>query len=165
MFKRVLGAGFAAALFAHGGVAAAKGIVIEAAGANAQDRWGGEIGLGYNLSMGGFSLRPIVGAFVYKGDNDRYYEDTFSNGQTRCRDSETGHFAKNSECDNTAVKPYGKVELTYSIPMFAEVGGGARFSSDKVRPYGIVAVPLAPKVRVKGNAGPEYFAVGLMAGF
>ena len=60
---------------------------------------------------------------------------------------------------------YARIEATYSIPLVAEIGAGARFSGDKVRPYGTVAVPLAPKIRLKGNAGPKYFALGLAAGF
>lgn len=59
----------------------ASSIVVEANGARAHDVWGGELGLGYNLTLGGFTLRPIAGAFVYQGDNDRYQIDHFSNGQ------------------------------------------------------------------------------------
>jgi hypothetical protein len=143
----------------------ANEVMVEANGAKAQGRWGGELGVGYSLTAGRFSLRPIVGAFIYKGDNDRYYKDTFSNGQTRCRDGETGQFAKDSECNNVAVKAYGKIEATYSIPATVEIGGGARFSGDKVRPYGTMALPLGPKVRVKANGGPKYYALGLAAGF
>lgn len=163
--KYYLGVAFAAALAIQCVPASANGIMLEANGARAQGRWGGELGLGYSLSAGGFSLRPIAGAFLHRGDNDRYYMDRFSNGQERCRDSETGRFAKDSECDNLAVKAYAKIEATYSIPLVAEVGGGARFSGDKVRPYGTVAVPLAPKISLKGNAGPKYYALGLKAGF
>jgi hypothetical protein len=66
---------------------------------------------------------------------------------------------------SVAAIAYAKIEATYSIPLVAEVGGGARFSGDKVRPYGTVAVPLAPKISLKGNAGPKYYALGLKAGF
>ena len=165
MIKKMLGVAFVAALAANCATASASGIALEANGARAHGRWGGELGLGYSFTAGGFSLRPLVGGFLYKGDNDRYYEDTFSNGQTRCRDSETGQFADDSECNDVAVKAYAKIEATYSIPMVAEIGGGARFSSEKVRPYGTIAVPLAPKIRLKGNAGPKYYAIGLTAGF
>jgi hypothetical protein len=145
--------------------ASANGIMLEANGARANSRWGGELGVGYSITASGFSLRPIIGAFLYKGDNDRYYEQTFSNGQTRCRDGQTGQFASDSECNNVAVKAYAKIEATYTIPLVAEVGGGARFSGDKVRPYGTVAVPLAPKIKLKGNAGPKYYALGFAAAF
>lgn len=143
----------------------ANGLALEANGARANGRWGGELGIGYAVSAAGFSLRPMIGAFIYKGDNDRYAESTFSNGQTRCRDLRTGQFAKDEECNDLAAKFYGRIEATYSIPLVAEVGGGARFSGDKVRPYGTIAIPLAPRIRLKGNAGPKYYALGLMAGF
>lgn len=165
MFKKFGAVALAAALAVQCAPAFANGIMLEANGARAHERWGGELGVGYAFSAGGFSLRPIVGAFIYQGDNDRYEEDTFSNGQTRCRDTTNGQFADKEKCDNTAVKAYGKVEATYSIPMVAEFGGGARFSSDKVRPYGTVAVPLAPRISIRGNAGPKYYALGLKVGF
>ena len=143
----------------------ADGVVVEANGARAHGVWGGELGVGYAFEVSGFTLRPMVGGFVYKGDNDRYYKDQLSNGQTRCRDSQTGYFTKDVKCDNTAVKAYGKIEATYTFPMFAEVGAGARFSGDKVRPYGTASFAVAPKIRVKGNIGDQYYALGLRADF
>lgn len=143
----------------------ANGLTLEANGARAESVWGGELGVGYNLTFSGFTLRPIVGAFIYRGDNDRYESNTFSNGQTRCRDMRTGQFAADEKCDNTAAKAYGKVEATYTFAGFAEIGGGARYSGDEVRPYGTVAVSLAPKIKVKANAGDKYYALGLRADF
>jgi hypothetical protein len=145
--------------------AQAKGVSIEANGARAHDVWGGELGLAYNLRFAGFTLRPIGGAFIYQGDNDRYQVDQFSNWQSRCRDTTNGQFAADEKCDNTAVKAYGKLELTYTIAGTAEIGGGARFSSEKVRPYGTLSFPVLPKLRVKANAGDSYYAVGLRADF
>jgi hypothetical protein len=145
--------------------AQANGLLLEGNVARAHSEWGGEVGVGYNLSFGGFTLRPIAGAFIYQGDNDRYYEDTFSNGQSRCRDSETGQFAKDSKCDDAAVKAYGKIEATYTIAGSLELGGGARFSSEKVRPYGTFSFPVSPKLRIKGNAGDRYYAAGLRLDF
>lgn len=165
--KKVIWSAVASAALAMGYTPAvsAKGLMVEANGARAQGEWGGEFGVGYAFGAGGFRLRPIVGVFVFAGDNDRYYTDELSNGQERCRDSNNGQFAKDSKCDNTKVKPYGKVEATYSIPLFGEVGVGARFSSSKVRAYGTAAVPLAPKIALKANVGDRYYAVGLRAGF
>jgi hypothetical protein len=164
MIKKIWGVAAAAVLAINCAPASAKGIVIEANGARAHGEWGGELGLGYNLSMAGFTLRPIVGAFIYPGDNDRYYMDDVGSSE-RCRDSTNGQFADTDKCNNTAVKPYGKIEATYTIPLFAEIGAGARFSSDKVRPYGTASVPLGPMIRLKGNAGPKYYAAGLRVGF
>lgn len=143
----------------------ANNIAVEANGARAHEVWGGELGIGYNLSKGPFTLRPMVGAFVYQGDNDRYNNQTFSNGQTVCRDNTNGQFAASERCDNTAVKPYAKLEATVTLAGVTEVGGGARFSSDKVRPYGTAAFSLMPKLKIKANGGPEYYSVGLLASF
>jgi hypothetical protein len=56
---------------------------------------------------------------------------------------------------------YMKGEATVTIPAFAEVGAGARLIGDHVRAYGTASVPLAPKLRLKGNLGEGYGAVGL----
>jgi hypothetical protein len=164
MRKLIAAAATAAALIAAP-AALANGVMVEANGARAHSEWGGELGIGYNLSLGGFSLRPIGGVFIYKGDNDRYYEDDLSNGQTRCRDTSNGQFADDEKCNDAAVKPYGKIEATYTLLGSLEFGGGARFSSEKVRAYGTTSVPLAPLVRLKGNIGDRYYAIGLRAGF
>ncbi|QJU60818.1 hypothetical protein HL653_19290 [Sphingomonas sp. AP4-R1] len=60
---------------------------------------------------------------------------------------------------------YGRVEATYAIPAMARIGAGVRISGSDPRPYGTVALPVLPKVAVKGNAGPKYFAAGLTLGF
>ncbi|SLJ96076.1 hypothetical protein [Novosphingobium mathurense] len=161
--RKLLATATAALALAFSPAANAKGVALEANGARAHSVWGGELGIGYNVTLAGFTLRPMAGAFIYKGDNDRYYEDDLSNGQTRCRDSSNGQFASDAKCDNTAVKGYAKIEATYTLPASIEFGGGARFSSDKVRPYGTLSFPVAPKVRVKANAGDKYYAIGLRA--
>jgi len=163
--KNFLLGAFGAAAVMLPATAQADGLLIEGNGARAHSEWGGELGVGYNVGAGGFAVRPIVGAFIYQGDNDRYYEDTFSNGQSRCRDSTNGQFADDENCNNTAVKAYAKVEATYTLLGSAEIGGGARFSSEQARLYGTVSFPLAPRIRVKANAGDRYYALGLRADF
>ncbi|RVT95023.1 hypothetical protein EOD43_03080 [Sphingomonas crocodyli] len=137
---------------------------LEAGGARYNDVWGAEVGVTYRVGVSRFYLAPTVGAFIYQGDNDRYYEQTFTNGNTVCRDSTNGQFAKKEKCDNTAIKPYARLEAGINIPAFGAVGGGARFSTSKVVPYGTVSINLAPSIRVKGNAGKDYYALGLTAG-
>lgn len=140
---------------------AAAQITIEGNGARADDRWGGELGIGYGLGAAGFKLTPMIGALVYAGDNDRYREDELSNGQTRCRDTTNGQFADDERCSNTKANAYAKVEATYSIPLIATVGAGVRFSERRTTPYGTVAIPLAPTIKLKGNVGDRYFALGI----
>ena len=62
-------------------------------------------------------------------------------------------------------KLYGRVEAAYTIPLSATIGAGARFSGDDTRPYATLAMPLLPKLRVKGNVGPGYYAAGLTLGY
>lgn len=62
-------------------------------------------------------------------------------------------------------KLYGRVEATYALPAFATIGAGVRFSGDNTRPYATIAMPLVPKLKVKGNVGPKYYAVGLTLGY
>jgi hypothetical protein len=66
---------------------------------------------------------------------------------------------------NDHTRLYGRVEAAYKIPAFAKVGIGARISGDHTRPYGTVALPILPKVNIKGNAGPKYYAIGLTLGY
>lgn len=60
---------------------------------------------------------------------------------------------------------YGRIEATYSVPASLTFGAGVRISGDSPRPYATVALPLLPKVQVKGNAGPKYVAVGMKLGY
>jgi len=143
----------------------AQNIVVEGAGARAHSIWGGELGVGYNLRAGPVTLRPIGGVFLYAGDNDRFQNETFSNGNQICRDLSNGQFADDSDCNNTAAKLYGKVEGTVSVPLFAEIGAGARFSGERVRIYGTAAADIFPRIKLKANVGDRYVALGLMAGF
>ncbi|WP_241490671.1 hypothetical protein [Sphingomonas sanguinis] len=145
--------------------ALADGVMLEANGARAQERWGGELGLGYTFDLGRFRVRPIGGAFIYGDENGRYRNDTISGGRTVCRDYSTGAFADKDRCNSVSVDWYGKAELTYVIPQGMEFGGGARFSADKVRGYGTVAFPIGGDLRLKGSIGDRYYAFGLKAQF
>ena len=62
-------------------------------------------------------------------------------------------------------KLYGRVEAAYTIPLSATIGAGVRVSEDDARPYATLAMPLLPKLRVKANAGPGYYAAGLTLGY
>ena len=62
-------------------------------------------------------------------------------------------------------RAYGRIEAAYQIPAVAKVGAGVRISGDHTRPYGTVALPLLPKLALKGNAGPKYYALGLTLGY
>lgn len=113
------------------GAARAEGLGAEANYGRANGDWGAELGVGYALGFGGFSLTPGAGVYLRDG------------GQ----------------------QLYGRVEASYTIPLSATIGVGARADDDAVRPYATIALPLFPKVRAKANAGPHYYTIGLTLGY
>lgn len=64
---------------------------------------------------------------------------------------------------DTAV--YGRIEAAYQVPASLRIGLGLRLSGDDPRPYATVAMPLLPKVAIKGNVGPKYVGAGLTIGY
>lgn len=156
----------AVALTAGSAGAAQAQVVVEANGARAEERWGGELGLGYRIRIGDFSITPAVGALLLRSNDDRFERDTFSNGQSRCRDTTNGQFAEDANCVGIDARAYGRVEATYRVGgNGVELGGGVRISKDVV-PYGTIALPLGGgSAQIKGNAGPDYFAAGLRFSF
>ena len=102
--------------------------------------------------------------------DSRYYYDTFSNGQRRCRDTTTGQFSNNASCDGqTEVVVSGIVELgirvSNSFPL--ELGGGYRVGSGSGG-LGVIGFSRPLKQRsgrwyMHGVAGSHYasFRVGL----
>ncbi len=163
LLKLFLSAVALAALLSAGS-ANAHSWAIELNAAKVDDLKGAELGLGYNWTAGGFRLTPVVGALIYKGDNDRYSNQTLSNGNTVCRDHSNGQFAKKENCDNTAAKAYGKVEAAYRFGKTFELGGGVRVS-DQTTPYGTVAAYFSDQLAVKGFAGKDYYGAGLALTF
>lgn len=159
--KKYLFAG--ALLCAFPGAAQAQ-ILLEANGAYVTDEWGGELGAGYRIDLlPGFDLSLGGGGFFHEGDNDRYFLDN-NGGNERCRNFDTGQYARSSQCNNTDIDLYGRAEATYTIPFAASIGAGVRVGRDVI-PYGTASFPLLPSLRVKGNAGPDYYAIGLRASF
>lgn len=160
--KALLAAGMALGL-SQG--ASAQGLVVDAAGARAQGQWGVEGTVGYRIGILGFAITPSVGAFATRSDEERFLEEPDPAGGTRCRDSEDGDVVHDIRCENADLQLIGRVEATYAIPLFAEAGVGVRISEAATTPYATVAMPVFPLVRVKGNVGKNYFALGLRAGF
>ena len=142
----------------------ASGFGAELNGARSNGVWGGEVGLGYRLSVSQFDITPAAGAFIYKGDTGDYFTSIDRNGTKHCR-AGNGQFAKKEKCDGTTAKPYGRIEAGFSIPLVARVGVGARLFSGDIRPYGTVSASLAPKIAAKINGGKQYVAAGITFGF
>jgi len=108
---------------------------LASAGPRAQGHWGGELGAGYGFGVGPITLRPIGGLLIHSDNDER------------------------------EVKPYAKAEATVTIPALAELGAGARISGDRMRIYGTAAFDLLPKLKLKGNLGDHYVAIGIMGQF
>jgi len=70
--RRGLLAGLPIALLPAGGVAHAEGLGAEANYGRADGHWGTEIGAGYALALGGFSLTPGAGVYLRDGDTKLY---------------------------------------------------------------------------------------------
>ncbi|WP_271078618.1 hypothetical protein [Aurantiacibacter sp. MUD61] len=161
----ILSVSAAACLCAISAPAAAQ-IVVEGNAARADSQWGVELGAGYDIAMvPGFTLRPGGGVLIYAGENDRYRTETIAGGTEICRDLSNGQFADSEDCDNTEIRAYARLEATYTILGSAELGVGGRYSGDDVQPYGTVSFPIAPRIRIKANAGDDYYALGLRASF
>jgi hypothetical protein len=97
---------------------ASAGTGFEANGARADGRWDGELGVGYSFGTAGLKVTPVVGIMAYHRDNGRYYLDD-NGGNEACRDGNTGRYADRELCNDTSIKPYGRVEATYAIPLVA----------------------------------------------
>jgi hypothetical protein len=143
---------------------------IEANGAQVDDVTGGELGIGYRVSIWRVNITPYIGGFIHGEDNDRYREETFRNGNTVCRDTTNGQFADDENCDNLAVDIYGKLEATVTAINFGssggiDIGGGVRFSEDQTTPYAALAVNFTSTISVRGNVGKDFWAAGVHLAF
>lgn len=67
--------------------------------------------------------------------------------------------------DGGDARLYARAEATVDLPLIAEIGAGARFSRDRLRPYATAGFDLLPGMQVKGNLGERYAAIGLLGRF
>lgn len=147
-------AAFAAAFLA---APAAAQIGIEGNLAEVDGEFGGELGVTYDLfDSAGFTLRSGAGAFIFD-------EEDSDAGNRVCRETVDGNLVGSSDCDGTSVNAYGRLELTYDLPILS-VGGGLRLG-DELNPYVTLAGSLAPFVKLKANLGDDYYAGGITVGF
>ncbi len=77
--------------------------------------------------------------------NRGYSRQTFSNGQSRCRNNSTGRFASNASCSGSTTTEFSflnQVDLTYAIPVsqgdsFILLGAAVNFSEPS-QAYGVI---------------------------
>lgn len=160
--KAVLAASAALTL---SGTASAQGLVADAAGARVHGQNGIEGTVGYRIGILGFSITPSIGAFATRSDEERFLEEPYPEGGTRCRDSRDGDLVHDLRCENADLRLIGRVEATYAIPLLAEAGLGVRIAKGATTPYATAAIPIFPMAKLKGNIGEDYIALGLRVGF
>ncbi len=91
--------------------------------------------------------------------SSRYYTDTFSNGQSRCRDRETGRFVSSSLCNDsteytTDVSARLSGLVNYHLPLSEQVDftvGAGYLISNVSTP--ILSIGLRPSPRNSGLSG------------
>lgn len=120
---------------------------------------GGEVALGYRYEAASgtaIALHPLQGVIYSTGAPEGYREETFSNGQTVCRDLSNGQFAKKSNCEDGLGFEYTpSAELTQRLGTKISIGAGYR-GGDKASVYGVLQVYAFKVVHIGIRGGPEY---------
>lgn len=109
------------------------------------------------------------------GGGSRYYWDYFANGQRRCRDRQTGQFARNSLCSSSGggtrvddiLQDYtgAAVEAAYEVGRYWRVGVGTKWQ-DRMMPYGLFGVSsLGSKHRFSASVFSGYGISGMDFGY
>ena len=133
-----------------------------------------EVGLDLTLSLGG-TYRNVFGflhvadlGFIPKPGSDRYYMDTFSNDQQRCRDRETGRFAKTSLCGGTVKVTYAAaVDINVIIPsrhrrIFFGIGTRTGAATTHYGSFGAIFHRRDHgRYFVKASVGQQFFQIGI----
>lgn len=113
------------------------------------------------------TLLPIELTFVPGTADPRYYQDTFSNGQTRCRDSQTGQFASNTKCQAPiGIKYSGALEANVQPSLHHPIFVGAGFHAGYARTaYGTIGLirrrPNGTGTLLRISAGASFLQLAL----
>ena len=144
-------------------------------GAQAHEASGAELGVGARFSVGPLRVTPTIGTFAYDAGteyNQRFRQETFSNGNTVCRDLSNGQFADAENCNgefSVDFAAYGKVELALAMP-WGEIGGGRRFSEAGDADFGRIGIYISDEDVVGSRGvvslmfGGDFVGVGLSIG-
>ncbi len=119
----------------------------------------------YNISIlgeGGIDL------YFEENESSRYREETFSNGQTRCRDTQNGQFADSSKCSafitNPTIRLNGLVNyhfnLDESMDFFIGTGFVISNVSTPIVSLGLTTKPMKSGFRTGLGFGKDYFYAG-----
>lgn len=135
-------------------------LTAELGAAQLADLTGAELGVGGRYAWRNVRFSGIVGGFITANQDDRYRSETFSNGNSVCRDTSNGQFSDDSNCAPD-VSAYGKLEASYLFDGGFEIGGGARFSQDNTAPYGTIGYRWSQGYAVYAAGGDDYVSLGL----
>lgn len=126
-----------------------------------------ELEIGYVKNFGNASITVnYLAGVIYSGEAPSgYREETFSNGNTVCRDLSNGQFAKKEKCDPTIEAEYApSIEASYWLAERVSIGAGYR-GGDEPEAIGTLAYKLGPKGYASIRGGSEYFGIGFGALF
>jgi hypothetical protein len=112
-----------------------------------------------------FTVTP-ADLILTKGDTYPYYRDTFSNGESRCRNSLNGQFAEDSKCLAVDATYAATFDISAWIPRTPILfGGGYRFGAEPTPSiwFGTAGVGWMSATRrlnaaVKANIGSDYYS-------
>lgn len=107
--------------------------------------------------------------FSKREDSDRYYWDEFSNGQRRCRDSQSGQFASNAYCElevNPSIRLSSLINYHFNLDekmdFIAGVGYMISNHSTPILSIGLTQKPDRNGVSGSLGFGKEYIYFGLV---
>ena len=125
---------------------------------------GAEIQLGYRkqFSAFGVNILPLTGIW-YQKDDSRYREETFSNGNTVCRDRTNGQFADDEKCG--ASFSYAFIASTdYALSEAMAIGAGVRIGKDSDA-FLSARIKVGQSLSLLVQGGGKYVSASLALGF
>ena len=109
-----------------------------------------------------FGISPANFVF-YEDETDQYETDSFSNGQTRCRNTDNGQFADDSHCA-PAIDWRGTVTGEFNLGDNFSVGGGYLIG-DGGSPFGSLRYNFNSSFALQGRAGDDYGSIAFVLMF
>jgi hypothetical protein len=141
------------------------GVVAAVNYATRDDVKGAEVEFGYQKTFTSWRLNiiPLSGIF-YRKDDSRYREETFSNGQTVCRDTTNGQFADDDKCNQTGFD-YGFIGgAEFLVTDRFHLGAGIRIGKE-TDIFAMAGYRVWERVSVQVKAGADYRSIGLFMNF
>jgi|JI9StandDraft_2_1071091.scaffolds.fasta_scaffold118825_1 hypothetical protein len=134
-------------------------------GGSLEGRTGVEVELGVKFQPVrwiefGFSPANLV---LFENEDDQYESQSFSNGNTVCRDLSNGQFADESHCAPD-VSWRGTATGEFNLGDHLSLGGGYLFGEQDAA-FGSLRYNFNDTFSLLGRAGDEYASVALVAHF